>query len=129
MALVCVGWPVGSARVVLCATNLDVDGDSDAHGDEMAMVEFVAVFGTFAFVFTFFEDVRVVLGGTNLDVDGDPDADGDKMAMVEFVAVFGTFRFVLTYFGEVRQDLFSTRISSPDSMVQNVGTFLWIFHQ
>ena len=66
--LVCV-CPVGSVRVVLYARNLDVDGDLDADGDKMAMVEFVAVFGTFAFVSTFFGDVRVVMGVTNLDVD------------------------------------------------------------
>ena len=153
MGLVCVWCPVSSERVVLRMTNLDVDGNPD--GDEMAMVDFVAVFGTFAFISTFFRDVRVVLGATNLDVDwdpdadgfvavlgtfafiptffgdvrvvlcatnldvdGDPHADGDKMAMVEFVAVFGTVAFISTYFGDVGQDLFSTRISSPDSVVQ-----------
>ena len=85
--------------------------------------------GTLAVVGTFFRDLRLVLHATNLDVDGDPDADGDNMAMVEFVAVFSTFGSVLTYFGEVGQDLFfSTRISSPDLVVWNVGTFLWIFH-
>ena len=52
--LICVGCPVGSVRVVLHVTNLDADGDPDAHGDEMAMVEFVAVFSTFAFGSTFF---------------------------------------------------------------------------
>ena len=76
MGLVCVGCPVGSVRVVLHVTNLDVDVDSDAYGDEMAMVEFVAVFNTFVFISTFFQDVRVVLGATNLDVDGVTDADG-----------------------------------------------------
>ena len=106
MGLVCVGCAVGSVRVVLHATNLDVDGDPHAHGDEMAMVEFIAVFSTFALVSTFFGYVRVVLGVTNLDVDGDPDADGDDIAMVEFVAVFSTFGLVSTYFGEVEQDLF-----------------------
>ena len=60
---------LSSVRVVLHTTNLDVDGDPDADGDEMAMVDFVAVFGTFAFISTFFGDVRVVLGVTNLDVD------------------------------------------------------------
>ena len=82
MGLVCVGCPVGSVRLLLHVTNLDVDGDPDVHGDEMAMVEFVAVFGTFALSSTFFRDVRVVLGATNLDVDRDTDADG-------FVAVLG----------------------------------------
>ena len=38
-------------------TNLDVDGDPDADGDDMAMVEFVAVFGTFALVSTYFGEV------------------------------------------------------------------------
>ena len=163
--LVCVGCPVGSVTVVLHVTNLDVDGDPDAHGDKMAMVEFVAVLSTFAFsstlfkdvivvlgatnfdvhrdadaggfvavldtlafIGTLFEDVRLVLHVTNLDVDGDPDADGDDMAIVEFVAVFGTFGLVLTYFSEVGQDFFSTRISSPDTVVCSMGTFLWIFH-
>ena len=46
--LVSVGCPVGSVTVVLSVTNLDVDGDPDAHGDKMAMVEFVAVLCTFA---------------------------------------------------------------------------------
>ena len=135
MGLVCVGCPIGSVRVVLHVTNLDVDGDADAHGDEMAMVEFVAVFRTFAFSSTFFGDVRVVLGVTNLDVDRDADGfvavlgtlafvctffcdvrvvlhatnldvDGDDMAVVEFVAVFSTFGLVSIYFSEVGQDLF-----------------------
>ena len=72
----------------------------------MAMVEFVAVLSTFAFISTFFGDVIVVLHVTNLDVDGDPDADGDKMASVDLVNVFGTFAFISTYFGDIGQDLF-----------------------
>ena len=93
--LVCVGCPVGSVRFVLHVKNLNVDADVDAHGDEMAMVEFVAVFCTFAFGSTFFGDVRVVPGATNLDVDRNTDAD-------EFVAVLGTLAFICIFFCDVR---------------------------
>ena len=47
----------GDVRVVLHVSNLDVDGDPDGDGDEMACVDFVNDFGTFAFVSTYFWDV------------------------------------------------------------------------
>ena len=52
-----VGTFFRDVRLVLRATNLDVDGDPDADGDDMAMVEFVAVFGTFGLVLTYFGEV------------------------------------------------------------------------
>ena len=45
------------SRLVLRETILDVDGDLDADGDNMEMVEFVAVFGTFTFILTYFGEV------------------------------------------------------------------------
>ena len=77
---------------ILRVTNLDVDGDPDAHGDKITMVEFVTVLGTFAVGSTFFRDVRVVLGGTNFNIDRDRDVHG-------FVAVLGTSAFIGTFSG------------------------------
>ena len=117
MGFVCVGCSVGSVRVVLCATNLDVDGDPDAHGDEMAMVEFVAVFSTFVFGSTFFGDVRVVLGATNLDVDRDTDADVS-------VTVLGTLASICTFFRDVRVVLCVTNLDvdgDPDADGDNMA--------
>ena len=55
LAFICTFF--GDVRVVLHVTNLDVDGDPDADGDDMAMVEFVAIFGTFELVLTYFSEV------------------------------------------------------------------------
>ena len=99
--LVSVGCPVGSVTVVLSVTNLDVDGDPDTHGDEMAMMKFVAVLGTFAFCSTLFQDVIVVVCATNFKVHRDRDAD-------VFVALLGTLAFVGTYFGDARLVLHDT---------------------
>ena len=52
-----VGTFFRDARLVLCETILYVDGDPDADGDDMAMVEFVAVFCTFGLVSTYFGEV------------------------------------------------------------------------
>ena len=52
-----VGTFFGDARLVLRGTILDVDGDLDADVDNMAMVEFVAVFSTFGLVSTYFSEV------------------------------------------------------------------------
>ena len=47
----------GDVRVVLHATNLDVDGDPDADGNKMASVDLVNVVCTLAFISTYFGDV------------------------------------------------------------------------
>ena len=99
--LVSVGCPVGCVTVVLSVTNLDVDGDPDAHGDKMAMVGFVAVLSTFAFCSTLFGDLIVVVGATNFEVHADTDADG-------FVALLGTLAFIGTFFGNARLVLHDT---------------------
>ena len=82
-------------------TNLDVDGDPDAHGDKMTMVEFVAVLCTFVFCSTLFRDVIVVVRAINFEVHRDTDADG-------FVALLGTLAFVGTFFGDARLVLHET---------------------
>ena len=62
----------------------------------MGSIEFVVVFGKFAFVSTYSGEV---LRDASLDVEAD--ADG-----VELLDVFCTFELVSTYFGEMGQDLF-----------------------
>ena len=101
---------------------MDVDGDPDAHGDKMAMVEFVAVFGTFAFCSTLFWDVIVEVGATNFEVHRDTDADG-------FVALLGTLAFIGTFFRDVRLVLHETILDvdgDPDAdMAMTWWTWQW----
>ena len=115
--LVSVGCPSGSVTVVLSVTNLDVDGDPDAHGDKMAMVEFVAVLSTFVFCSTLFQDVIVVVCATNFKVHRDTDAD-------RFVALLGTLAFVGTFFGDARLILRATILDvdgDPDADGDNMA--------
>ena len=98
-------------------TNLDVDRDPDAHGDEIAMVEFVTVVGTFAVGSAFFGDVRVVLCAKIFNVDRDTDADG-------CVAVMGTSAFIGTFFRGVRVVLHVTNLDvdgNPDADGDNMA--------